>query len=149
MVVKRGLRAGSMRPPARLFKGYEIRAPMSRMFRERATCAQIDCPEWRNGWMVKLELLDARMWEEIRAKAYGWKTVDMSPTERYVAFEAGQPCFASSTHTRLVRDPLFVEHRGARWGGRRPDDGYRHSADTWVDSFANHQDKLVAEAARG
>lgn len=146
---RRPLRAGSLRPPAQLFKGYQIQAPMSRVFRERATCEQVDCADWRNGWMVQAGLLDAQMWAEIQHKRYRWRRMDVSATERYIAFEAGQPCFAASTHTRLIRDPLFIEHRGAKWGGRTPGSGYQHTADTWVDSFAEHQDKLAAEAARG
>jgi hypothetical protein len=139
-----------MRPPARLYKGYEIQAPHSRVFRERASCEQVDCEQWRNGWMVRADLLDAAAWAEIRAKGYAWKRFDVSATERYVAFEAGQPCFAASTHTRLIRDPLFMEHRGARWGGRAPQSGYRHSRpEHWVESFQEHSDKLAAEEARG
>jgi hypothetical protein len=149
MVVKRrGLRPGSLRPPARLFKGYAIDAPMNRVFRERVSCADADCADYRNGWMVRLELLDARAWAEIKAKRYSWKHFDVSPTERYVAFEAGQPCFAANTHTRLVRDPLFVEHRGAKWGRSGPGFVHKRAAD-WQESFAEHQDKLADEARRG
>jgi hypothetical protein len=148
--VRRGrpLRAGSMKPPARLFKGYAIDAPMSRVFRERATCEQVDCADWRSGWMVRAELLDARMWAEIKAKRYSWRRMDVSPTERYIAFEPGQPCFAASTHTRLIRNPLFVEHGSAKWGRTGP--GYVHKrAEDWTESFAEHQDKLAAQVARG
>lgn len=145
---RRPLRAGSLRPPARLFKGYAIDAPFTRVFRERISCEAADCSEYRSGWGVKAELLDPQMWAWIRAKRYRWRRVDLSPTEQWITFEAGQPCFRSDTHTRLVRDPLFVEHRGARWG-RTGDQGRRHNADTWVDSFAEHQDKLAEEARRG
>lgn len=136
-----------MRPPARLFKGYAIEAPMSRVFRERATCEQVDCADYRNGWMVRAELLDARAWAEIKAKGYSWQRMDVAAGEQYIAFPAGQPCFAAATHTRLIRNPLFVEHGSAKWG--RVGRGYTHTADTWVDSFAEHQDKLAAQVARG
>lgn len=131
-----------------MFKGYEIQAPMSRLFRERATCEQVGCPDWSGGWMVRLELLDARAWAEIKAKRYSWRHWDVSATERYVAFEPGQPCFAAGTHTRMVRNPLFVEHGAARYGGRGQ--GYQHTRpEHWVESFGEHQDKLAAQVARG
>lgn len=145
---RRSLAPGSMRPPARLFKGYQISAPYTRMFRERVSCEEFGCRDWSGGWMVRRELLDARMWAEIRAKGLRWRTWDISATERYVAFDPGQRCFAADTHTRLVRDPLFVEHRGAKWGRTQP--GYVHKrAEDWTESFAEHQDKLADEARRG
>lgn len=149
MVVKRrGLRPGSMRPPARLFKGYAIDAPMSRMFRERISCAQAECPDYTNGWMVRADLITAQMWADIKRLGYSWKRFDVSATERYIAFEAGQRCFRADTHTRLVRDPLFVEHRSAKWGRTAPGFVHKRAAD-WQESFAEHQDKLADEARRG
>lgn len=138
-----------MKPPARLFKGYQIQAPYTRVFRERITCEQAECPDYVNGWMVPAQALTAQHWADIRRLGYSWKRFDVSASERYIAFEAGQRCFRADTHTRLVRDPLFIEHKGAKWGPRHFGDGRQHTADTWVDSFATHQDKLADEARRG
>jgi hypothetical protein len=147
---RRSPRPGSLKPPPRLFKGYQIDAPMNRVFRERVSCADFGCADYANGWMVRLELLDARAWAEIKAKRYSWKHFDVSPTERYIAFEPGQPCFGSNTHTRLIRNPLFVVHKGAKWGGRTPGSGYQHTRpEHWVEDFTEHQDKLAAAVARG
>lgn len=147
---RRPMRAGSLRPPARLFKGYQIDAPFTRVFRERITCEQADCADYRSGWMVRADLLDPQMWAWIKAKRYAWRRLDLSPTERHIAFEAGQPCFRSDTHTRIVRNPLFVVHGAAKWGRTRADRGYVHSRpEHWVEDFAEHQDKLAAQVARG
>lgn len=138
--------------PAHLYQSYGLLAPKSTHFR-RATCAEVDCPNYVHGWMNVIEdVIDAdgllkdtlrhcgRKYEEYREEG---KTT--------FVFEAGQPCLKASTHTkRIEREPLYVVSGGDFRGdplklGRR----FHTKPEFWVEDFAEHQIRVKDIVDRG
>lgn len=135
-------------------KTFQIAAPAATHFRP-ATCAEIECPAWANGWVTYLDESSAagrQQAQYIRAKSERAFTERREPDGRTaMVFKPGQRCFRSGDHrVQLEREPLFIARDGDAW--RRVGEphvfGGRLAADNWVDEFAHHQDKLVTQRER-
>jgi len=131
------------------YRTFAFAAPLETHFR-RATCAEVACPAYLHGWRLRVQGLEPA--DVHTAKNCGRKFVEqrVSPTETWLVFEAGQPCFQASRHRiRIQEVPELFVVRGGDWRARIGDP-YRHAnADDWVDDFANHQDKIAREIEKG
>ena len=137
----------AMRPDQ--YKTYQMLAPQ-RTHRRKATCAEVSCPAYANGFKMGFDLSDPD-----RAKAAKWIrlhsgrkfTVDESvPGKVILTFPSGQSCF--QTHTiSIEREPFYI----VRGGDARATIGelLKRTPDHWVDDFANHQDRLHTAHERG
>lgn len=132
-------------PPAMgvgAYRTYNIAAPLSTHW-TAATCAQVDCPHYLNGWAVRLEHLSAQDAHLARTSGRKFTEQQVGPGETWLVFEPGQPCFAAGTHMRrLERDEVY----GIRTGDWRGDPTHRGlqpvSAQTWVDDSGENQQNL-------
>jgi hypothetical protein len=130
------------------YETFQVKAPIKTHWR-RATCEEIDCEQWREGWAVRLEMLEPEDLHAMRNSGRAFKQYDVADGETWWVFEPGQPCFAAAAHiTRLEREELFVLRDGD-W--RANPTGVRHelSPTSWVDSFGENQESLAEEARRG
>lgn len=134
--------------PVQAYKTYGILAP-SATHRRKATCSEVDCPQWANGWRMGFDVSDAS-----KAAAVNWLrlhsgrtfTTEQIGDKVTLTFPAGQTCFA--THTLpLEREPLYIV-RGGDWRAVTSSP-VKFNADDWVDDFANHQDKLAQRLEQG
>lgn len=136
-----------MRPEA--YQTYQILAPVSSHFRP-ATCEEINCPNYVNGWRVRADVLDEKMIHTATHSGRKFEWVRVSELENWLVFEAGQPCFNSSGHrTRIDKPELFLIRQGDHRGNPRGTEPRRLHVDDWQDDFQNHQDKLATEFERG
>lgn len=135
--------------PAHQYKTYGAARPLTTHW-VKATCEEIDCEPWRLGWSINAAVLSEQDKAAIKDAGYRWIVVDVADGETQWIFEAGQPCFKSSTHQRETgRSPVFYtrpgDWRGNPEGGRatemRPED--------WVDDMAHHLDRLRSEIEKG
>ncbi|NUS26043.1 MAG: hypothetical protein HOV92_17725 [Streptomyces sp.] len=135
---------------AAAYKTYEVRSPLSTHFRP-ATCAEVDCPHYLNGWRVRVEALTPELLREARNSGRAYTTEAVAQGETWLVFAAGQPCFKSSQHrTRLERPPLYLVHDGDWRGNPRGTKGRLHQRpENWVEDFAEHQQKLADEIEKG
>lgn len=136
------------------YKTYALRA----LFRQ-ATCAEVDCENYLNGWTFKVDHLraDPRLEYIVRASKKRFVERELNG-EMYLVFEPGQICFAVKSHRKqredMVERPLLFVGRGD-WRTYLPKTGLPPDAkrytrtDDWVDDFANHQDKINTLIARG
>lgn len=126
---------------------YQIAAPRSTHWRS-ATCEEIGCHAYANGWMTPVlagssdEVLlrsAGRKWTHIERAADGFL---------HYYFAAGTRCLGAARHrVRIDRPELFVLRDGDwRWLGEPKVFG--DPAD-WVDHFANHQDRIATLVNRG
>jgi hypothetical protein len=113
---------------------YQIVAPKSTHFRP-ATCEEVQCDAWRNGWKTILPIADMRV-EYIRAQSGRSFHESTEAGMTTFTFFAGQKCFAADKHmVPLERDPIFrVRENGLLQTHQRPDQ--------WADDFADHLDKI-------
>jgi hypothetical protein len=134
---------------AAAYKTFEVRQPVDTHFR-KATCADVDCPNYLNGWRVRVEGLTPEALHT--AKTCGRKFVELSAAagETWLMFEAGQPCFRTTEHRVLLDRPqIFIARGGDFRGNPRGDRRVHANADDWVDEFANHQQVLADRLKEG
>lgn len=133
------------------YKTYRVSAPIETHHR-KATCAEVDCPHYLNGWSFHVEAMLALnpAWEHA-ARTSGRKFTEVSYGEgqTWLLFEAGQPCFAASEHRmRIDRLDTFIirdgDHRDNPTGRRAV-----VSPQAFVDDFGEHQDRLAEIERRG
>jgi hypothetical protein len=132
------------------YKTYAVVSPLSSHFRP-ATCAEVACPHYLNGWRVHLQALTPDLQHAARTSGRRYREEHVTEGQTYLVFEAGQPCFKAPQHrARIDRAPLYVvrdgDHRGNPRGTKarlfqRPDQ--------WVDDFATHQQTLADEIKKG
>lgn len=113
---------------------YQIVAPRSTHFRP-ATCAEMQCSGYVNGWKTVLPAGDPRV-DYIRSASGRRFTEQAGDGIVTFAFEPGQQCFSSADHViSLERDPHFRvrENSLTRTHTR---------GDLWQEDFAGHLDKV-------
>jgi len=139
--------------PATSYKSYQIAAPLSTHWRQ-ATCEEVACPHFLSGWRTEVDEsteLGQRQAHYIRHDSARAHTEDKRPDGLTdFTYPAGQRCFRSGEHkVRLERPEHFIE-RGGDWRGNPHGERREHvSPDDWLDSFANHQDRLADRFRQG
>lgn len=135
---------------AAAYKTYALVSPLSSHFRP-ATCAEVACREYLNGWRVHIEALAPDL-REAAAKSGRRYTIDaVAPGHTYLVFAAGQPCFRASQHRkRIDREPLYVVRDGDHRGNPRGTKARLHQRPAdWQEDFADHQQRLADEIKKG
>lgn len=144
---------------AEAYKTYSIVAPASSHFRP-ATCAETDCPDYLNGWRVRVEGLPADMLHTARTARFQvngrwvpYKHAEMpvAPGETWLVYEAGQPCFHAGEHRlRLDKPELFLVRDGDHRGNPRGTRARMHQRpELWVEDFGEHQQNIADAIAKG
>jgi hypothetical protein len=140
--------------PVTAMKTYRIAAPLATHWRP-ATCAEVECPEYLNGWIsdideaTELGQRQATFIRCDRTRAHAEERLPSGLTR--FSFPAGTTPFAGPRHDHRVqngRPERFLERDGD-WRGNPTGWQRELGVDDWADSFANHQDKLAARLERG
>lgn len=135
--------------PTQMYKTYRIMQPLSTHFRY-ATCAEIECPAYTEGWTYKKsDLVAQNLLYVVTHAGKRYREVDHE-NETYLAFEPGQPCFQESTHRKsLERPEFYYAGRGdfRSFSTRRAEQFTR--PEDWRDSFAEHLDTINNEIRKG
>ncbi len=130
--------------PASAYKTYAIVAPAATHHRP-ATCAEVDCPHYLNGWRVRVEGLPPEMVHAARTSGRRFIEQQVAAGETWLVFEAGQSCFKASEHrTRIDKPELFIVRDGDHRGNPRGTKARMHARpEHWVEDFATHQQGLA------
>ena len=139
--------------PTQAYRTFAVRSPLSTHHR-RATCAEVDCADYINGWYLALDGLPEELLfiAKNAGKRYRQGEVEVSKgvSVKALIFEAGQACFRASTHTKpLERPEFFFAGRGdfRSFSHRKAQQFER--ADQFVETFAQHLDDLKREIEKG
>jgi hypothetical protein len=144
---------------AEAYKTYSIAAPASTHFR-KATCAETNCPDYLNGWRVRVEGLPPEMLHTAKTARfqvngrwvpYRYAEVPVAEGETWLHFEAGQPCFRAGEHRMRIDKPeLFLVRDGDWRGNPRGTKARMHQRpESWVEDFGEHQQNIADEIAKG
>ncbi|MGW3144834.1 hypothetical protein ACWDG1_09165 [Streptomyces sp. NPDC001177] len=135
---------------ASAYKTYAMVSPLSTHFRP-ATCEEIGCPHYTNGWRVRVEGLPADLLHAARTSGRKYAEHRIAEGETWLVFEAGQKCFRASDHrTRIDRPPLYVVRDGDHRGNPRGTKARLHqNPGNWVEDFATHQQAIADEIKKG
>ena len=134
-------------------KTYAIRSPLTD---RKATCEEINCAAWRDGWhtVVPSDPDSLRTFRDgcngrldgLRREAI---SVDSdTPNAQVFAFMPGNPCFDAVNHR--VRKEFYFVGPGA-WNNQfRLQTARQHAnADDWREDMAIHLDRLREEEKKG
>lgn len=134
--------------PPQAMKSYRIIAPSATHFRP-ATCEEVDCIPYREGWRLRVEGLPPEMLHTARTCGRKFTELRVAEGETYLVYEAGQPCFKASQHmVPNGRPERFIERDGD-WRGNPTGRRIMHSVTGWVDSFGENQERLREAQERG
>lgn len=152
--------------PVGAVQTYRVTSPLATHTRP-ASCAEVECAHWLHGWVTRVdERTDlgigqaAYIRAECRAEHVALALGTANGRRRYIerrtpegltefAFQAGQVCFAHTSHrVPLERPEIYLVYGGdwrARTGLMRR---HQRPAD-WVEDFSEHQDRIVTIQQRG
>lgn len=134
--------------PPQAYKTYSVAQPLATHWRP-ATCAEAGCLNYLNGWRVRVEGLTPELLHAATSSGRKFTRQDVAEGETWLVFEAGQPCFAASAHRVLTGRPQRFFERGGDWRGNPRGERRELNPADWLDSFANHQDRLATAIGRG
>lgn len=135
--------------PTQNYQTFAVRSPLQTHFRS-ATCAEVGCADYENGWSLRLEGLPPELVHAAKTSGRKYREARIAEGETYLLFDAGQPCFRESTHVKSLDRPEFFfigrgDHRSFSTRKALKVD----SPDEFVDRFASHLDRLKAIRERG
>jgi hypothetical protein len=128
------------------YKTYQVAVPLTGWVRRRATCEEVACPAYHNGWATTVdETTDLGQWQGgyIRREAGRAFTEEKTPDGLTVfTFGPGQSCFSTADHVKAERrddtPELFIVRDGD-WRGNPTGNGRRHvNGADWVEDFGEH-----------
>lgn len=131
------------------YKTYQLTAPLRTHWRA-ATCQEVDCPNYLNGWRIRVEHLDAQLLHTARNSGRRYREMPVQEGETYLVYEAGQPCFQASQHrVPNGRPELYLVRDGDHRGNPTGFVMQHSSAAAWTDDFGEHQERLADRFRQG
>ncbi|MEE4546461.1 hypothetical protein V2S66_31415 [Streptomyces sp. V4-01] len=132
------------------YKSYVLAQPLDTHWR-KATCEEVNCDHFLNGWRVRVENLTPEQLHAAKNSGRHYQEHRIADGETWLGFAAGQPCFRASEHRApLARPPLYVVRDGDLRGNPRGTKARLHQRpDLWVEDFAEHQQTLADAQQRG
>lgn len=139
---------------AEAYKTYAMSMPLATHWRP-ATCDEIDCAAWTNGWVSTFDLgTDLGQQQYAYCKADGSRSFTeqrASLTLVKLVYAPGNRCFQAADHRApLGRPPRFLVAEGDWRGNPRGIPARVHTrALDWVEDFSEHQDRLATAIQEG
>jgi hypothetical protein len=128
------------------YETFSIHRPLASHWRA-ATCREVNCPDYLNGWRVRVEQLTAKGLYAATHCGRKYDELAVAPGETWLVYEAGQPCFRAKEHQKPLERPELYVVRGGDW--RALGDPFKVSSESWLDSFGENQEKLHDLQERG
>ena len=125
------------------YRTFQILAPQS-THRRPATCAEVDCPAYLNGWRVRVEGLPPEMLHTAKTSGRKYTEVHVAEGETWLHFEAGQSCFKTAQHSLpLDRQEIFIARDGD-WRGNPTGNVRKHTKpEFWLEEMNENQGRLA------
>lgn len=134
--------------PVQAYKTYQVSAPRSHW--RPATCAEVNCRDYLNGWEMMVHRTDEAVLHAVRHSGRPFTENPADPSGFILfSFEAGAACRTPSRHRIQVVPEIYVV-RGGDWRGNPTGMKRQHrNPDEFVEDFGEHQLKIIELAKRG
>lgn len=130
------------------YQTYAVKSPLTTHY-VPATCEEVRCEDYLNGWMVKLPGLSPQLIHAAKNAGRHYREIEIEHGVMALVFEAGQPCFRASTHRKPNGRPeIFIKRKGDFRTPRSPVTRFKRAED-WRDDFGEHQERLADQVNRG
>jgi len=126
--------------PASAYQTFEIKTPKGPQFERPATCEEVNCDAWRNGWITRVPAAsELEHTVRLARHQHPWLTEHVDGAELVFTFAPGIPCFRASQHRLPVRPdlPQMFLVKDGDWRGnprgtqprihQRPEDWVEHA----------------------
>lgn len=150
--------------PTQNYTTFAIKSPISTHYR-RATCAEVNCADYLNGWYLKIEgtpedllylathsgrrYTTGEVVIEKEVEIDGAITV-VPDMFKALIFEAGQGCFAEATHVKsLERQEFYFSGRGDYRSFSIRKAHLYDRPDQFVDDFDHHLTRIRRALEQG
>lgn len=150
--MKRPINRTTPRMPVEGMQTFQVTAPIATHTR-RATCEEVECPQYKRGWLMKLDLgteLGQKQAYYIKhSSGRAYKVTDQRDGLVTLEFKANQPCFRE--HRVRIERPEIYRVKGGDYRGNplRTPVRTHTKAEHWVEEFAENQDRLKTQMERG
>lgn len=116
------------------YRTFQIVTPQTEEFWEPATCEEVGCEQFLNGWDTRLPV-GSDLVDVVRSSNRPY-TQRLEDGVVVFTFAPGLPCFRAATHRlRLERPSLFVVKDGD-WRGNPTGQSRQHARpEDWVEDF--------------
>jgi hypothetical protein len=134
--------------PAAAYKTYAITVPTA-THTMPASCSQVDCPQYLNGWKTILDKSQESLIRMVRCSGRSFKE-NVEGTIHTFVFEPGQPCFKAAEHRIQIRPEIYSVRGGDFRGNplQTPTRIHKRPSD-WVEDFSENVEKLTEQQKRG
>lgn len=135
--------------PAAAYQTFSVVTPPGPDHWRPASCEEVDCEFWANGWQTRVPRTAGAMLNTIRTSGRPYLE-RVEEAEVVFTFGPGTTCFRASTHqVKLGRPELFIVRDGD-WRGNPTGTFRRHTRpDDWVEHMQDHLGKLREQQERG
>lgn len=138
--------------PAHAYRTFQVAIPRGPEFQREATCQEVDCEHWLNGWQTLVDATNTDQLDALRGSGRPYVEADPSAGVRVFTFAPGTPCFRASTHRVPVRPdlPQLFVVRGGDWRGNPTGERRVHQRpDDWVEDLQESTEALRETIERG
>lgn len=135
--------------PVQGYRTFQILAPTS-THRRKATCVEVDCPQYLGGWRVRVESLDAQMLHLAKTAGRKFTELHVAEGENWLVFEAGQSCFRVGQHSvPLDKREIFIARDGDFRGNPTGNVRKHTRPEFWIEEMNQNLDAVRAAQERG
>ncbi len=139
--------------PASAYRTFEVRQPRGPETTRPATCEEVGCEAFLNGWITRVPATSTDLITTIEQSGRPYTDItEPVTTERAFLFAAGTPCFQASRHTVLARPdlPQLFIARGGDWRGNPMREGRVHQRpEDWVEDFQEETSATIERIEKG
>ena len=134
--------------PSNAMQTFTLKRPPGAEFWRKATCEEIDCGHWRNGWETRIDISTELGQEQVAyIIKHSKRSYSMERESEDIVcftFTPGQMCFGAADHRIAIeREPLYL-HRAGLATPRR----HTRGAD-WMEHMHEQTDKTITLKERG
>lgn len=135
--------------PVQGYRTFQILAPSS-THRRPATCAEVDCPQYLNGWRVRVDNLDAQMLHAAKTSGRKFTELNVTEGENWLVFEAGQACFKAAHHSvPLDKQEIFIARDGDFRGNPTGRVRKHTRPEFWIEEMGENLDRVRTAQQQG
>lgn len=138
--------------PAHAYRTFQVAMPKGPEFERPATCEEVECEHYLNGWQTIVPADNAELLAALRTSGRSFTEVDPNAVMRVFTFAPGQPCFRASQHRKLVRPdtPQLFVVRGGDWRGNPTGERRIHQRpEDWAEHLGEHTQQLADRIEKG
>lgn len=139
--------------PVQAYETFHIRTPRGPEFERPATCEEVECSAWANGWVTRVPF-GSDLEQAIRAERgrRPWTSEQHDGTTVAFTYTPGTPCFRAGQHRRSVRPdmPQLFVVRDGDWRGNPTGRVRRHTRpEDWVEHLQENTSQVAERIERG